>query len=185
MKFYQFVGMILTGFSLMACTHSTPSSNATRKAHNSNSPHIVTAEALVEAPVSQVWQDWTTAEGLENFLGPKAFVEMKTNGRFEVWFLPDAPKGERGAEDGKLLGFQTERMMSFTWAMPPYMPEIKPHHTYVQVWFDNVSDQKTRVRLYHHGWGEGDKWDQGRAYFSTSWPEVMEAYQTRVLEKAP
>ena len=151
-----------------------------------SAPHddnqAVTAKVTVNAPINEVWQDWSSADGLESFFAPKAFVELKTYGRFDVWFVPDAEPGQKGAEDGKLLGYQPERMIAFTWAMPPYMQEIRPHYTFVQIWFDELSDNKTQVRLYHYGWGDSDAWTKGRDYFSATWPQVMQSYEKHITE---
>ena len=141
---------------------------------------MVYSETTVGADVNTVWDDWTTAEGLESFFAPKAIVELEPGGAYEVWFLPDAPKGQRGADNGVVLGFQDKRMIQFTWAMPPYMPEIRPHMTVVQVWFVPVSETQTRVRLFHTGFGDGEIWDKGHDYFQDSWPQVLELYRKHI-----
>lgn len=135
------------------------------------------AEAVVDAPVADVWSDWTTPDGLEAFFAPKAVIDLKPGGAYEVWFLPEAEPGQRGADNGIILGLQENRMIHFTWAMPPYMEEIRPHMTSVQIFFDPLPGSKTRVRLYHTGFGGGEAWDKGRAYFVASWPQVMELYR--------
>jgi len=148
---------------------------------------IVYTDNTVEAGIDEVWTDWTTAEGLENFFGPKAIIDGKLGGAYEVWFLPDAPKGQRGAEDGILLGWQKEsadgsRMIQFTWKMPPYMPEINEHMTVVQLWMIPMDNDTTRLRLFHTGFGDTPKWMEARDYFNKSWPSVMELYKTHIDE---
>ena len=143
---------------------------------------MVYAEITVDASVVDVWTDWTSKDGLESFFAPKAIVDLKPGGAYEIWFLPDAPEGQRGAEDGVILGLQTHKMIQYTWAMPPYMPEIRPHMTTVQMFFEPVSDSRTRVQLFHTGFGSGEAWDKGRDYFAKSWPAVMDLY---AAHKAP
>lgn len=144
---------------------------------------MVYTETTVDADLGTVWEDWTTAEGLESFFAPQAIVDLKPGGAYEVWFLPDAPKGQRGADDGIILGLQDQRMIQFTWAMPPYMPEIRPHMTVVQLWFVPVSETQTRVRLFHTGFGDGEAWDKGRDYFEDSWPQVLELYKAHINDE--
>lgn len=139
----------------------------------------------VAADMDRVWEDWTSVAGLESHFAPEAIVDLKPGGAYEVWFLPDAPKGQRGAEDGVILGYQSDsedgtRMIQFTWKMPPYMPEINAHMTVVQLWFDPVDDNETRLRLYHTGFGSTPKWDEALAYFSKSWPQVFTQYKTHI-----
>lgn len=141
---------------------------------------MVYTEKTVNAPIDQVWADWTTAEGLESFFAPKAIVEARPGGAYEVWFLPDAPAGQRGAEDGVVIGLQNSddetRMISFTWAMPPYMETIRPHMTIVQLWFVPQGETQTRLRLFHTGFGDTKDWQEGRDYFAKTWPDVMHQY---------
>ena len=134
------------------------------------------AEVTVDVPVAGVWEDWTTEQGLESFYAPKAIVDLQPGGAYEVWFLPDAEPGMKGAEDGVILGYQEGRMLQYTWMMPPYMPEIKPHMTVVQMYFDEISETRTRVRLYHTGFGDSEKWQEAESYFKKSWPAVMDMY---------
>jgi len=141
---------------------------------------MVYTDTTVEADLEAVWDDWTTAEGLESFFAPKAVVDLAPGGAYEIWFLPDAPEGQRGADNGIVLGLQDKRMIQFTWAMPPYMPEIRPHMTVVQIWFVPMSETETRVRLFHTGFGEGEAWDKGREYFETSWPQVLDLYKAHI-----
>ncbi len=143
-------------------------------------PRVIAAQITVDVRIAEVWQDWSTAEGQQGFFGPKVILELTTNGLYEVHFLPDAEPGGRGHEDGRILGFQNERMLSFTWSMPPYIPEIRPHHTYIQMWFDKIDDDTTQIRLYHQGFGEGEKWDQGFGYFTEVWPNLLARYKAHV-----
>jgi len=151
-------------------------------------PMVYTA-VTVDAPLDRVWADWTTAAGLESHYAPKAIVELKPGGAYEIWFLPDAPKGQRGAEDGVILGLQdnansSSKMIQFTWRMPPYMPEIIDHMTVVQMWFDPQSQTETRIRLYHTGFGDTPKWDEAERYFTDVWPQVLSDYQAHITKNA-
>ena len=148
---------------------------------------MVYSDATVDADIEEVWADWTTAEGLESFFAPKAIVDGKLGGAYEVWFLPDAPKGQRGAEDGILLGWQKEsadgsRMIQFTWKMPPYMPEINESMTVVQLWMIPSSKKKTRLRLFHTGFGDTPQWREAEAYFEKAWPQILSTYAKHLSE---
>lgn len=146
---------------------------------------MVYAERTVEAEVEQVWTDWTTAKGLESFFAPKAIVDGHIGGAYEIWFAPDAPKGQRGAEDGVLLGWQKDaangsRMIQFTWKMPPYMADINENMTVVQLWMIPAGEDKTRLRLFHTGFGDSPKWLEGERYFEKTWPQVLEMYAKHI-----
>ena len=136
-------------------------------------PATISATIEMDAPVSEAWAMWTTEEGL-SFFAPAAEIELEPGGIFEVYFLPDAPAGMRGSEGTHVLGFQTERMLTITWALPPYMPEVRPHLTPLTIMFEDLGEDRTRVSIEHSGWGRGGQWDDAYAYFEDNWQSVLE-----------
>lgn len=67
---------------------------------------MVYAEATVEASPSDAYSDWTQAERIEAFFAPKATIEAKPGGMYELCFAPDAPKGSCGNDGGRVLGLE-------------------------------------------------------------------------------
>jgi uncharacterized protein YndB with AHSA1/START domain len=87
--------------------------------HLAAAEKAIDREVIVNAPVQKVWQAWTTTEGIRTFFAPDAHVELRVDGPFEIFINPYAPPGEKGADGMKIIGFQNERMLSFTWNAPP------------------------------------------------------------------
>lgn len=138
---------------------------------------MIYADVTVEAPVADVWEDWTTEAGLTSFFAEAAEIELKPGGAYRLYFAPSAPEGSRGNDAGEVLGWQDKQMLNVSWAMPPYMPEIRPHLTVLQIEFVKLDTDRTQVRLFHTGFGQGQAWDEGRAYFEKTWPEVLALYK--------
>lgn len=157
-------GKIMRLLLLPALLLATASASATERA--------IEASAVIDRPVAEAWMMWTTEEGL-SFFAPAALVELEPGGRYEIWFLPDAPEGMRGSEGTHILAMQEERMLSITWALPPYMQEVRPHLTHLTIRFEPVGDNQTRVSIRHDGWGEGEAWDAAFAYFEPNWPAII------------
>lgn len=147
------------------------------------SSRIIVASVEVEATPSDIWEMWTTEEGLA-FFAPASRIDLRPGGDYEVYFLPDAPEGQRGSEGTTVLGFQENRMLTVTWAMPPYMPEVRPHLTPLTIEIVPVSDTTTSVILTHTGWGEGGEWDAAYAYFQQNWPLVLTAMSEALTDAA-
>jgi uncharacterized protein YndB with AHSA1/START domain len=133
---------------------------------------IIVASIEVEASAEEVWSLWTTEEGL-SFFAPAANIDLRPGGSYEVYFLPDAPEGMRGSEGTTVLGFQENRMLTVTWALPPYMPEVRPHLTPLTIELAPTDEDLTRVTITHAGWGVGGEWDDAYAYFQENWPAVL------------
>ena len=138
-------------------------------------------EVVVAAKADAVYRAWTTTEGIKTFFAPDARVELAVDGPFEIYINPYAPAGLKGADNMRVIGFQQDKMLSFTWNAPPSLPEARKQRTIVILRFQAEGD-KTRVHLHHVGWGEGGEWDKAYEYFSNAWPRVMANLQRRFAE---
>lgn len=130
-------------------------------------------EVVVTASPEQVWNAWTTREGITSFFAPDAKIEPRVGGAFEVYINPFAEPGMKGADDMRFLALQPPRMLSFTWNAPPSLPEARAQRTFVVVRIEPVNERETRVTLHHTGWGDGGEWDKAYAYFDRAWGNVL------------
>jgi uncharacterized protein YndB with AHSA1/START domain len=133
-------------------------------------------EASVNRSIGDVWNFWTTEEGMKAFLGIGSAIELRPFGAYEFYFAPDAKPGERGGEGNVVLSFVPKTMLSFTWNAPPSIPEARdhPHKTWVVLSFTPVGSEGTDVILTHLGWPEGEAWEKTYDYFERAWTSVMD-----------
>ena len=139
-------------------------------------------EAVVKAPIEQVWQAWTTSEGIKTFFAPDANVEARPDGPFQVYINPFGEPGMKGADDMRVLAVQAPKMISFTWNAPQSLPEARKQRTLVIVRLAPAGDGQTLVTLTHVGWGDGGEWDKTYAYFDHAWEKVLGNLQKRFTE---
>jgi uncharacterized protein YndB with AHSA1/START domain len=139
-------------------------------------------EVLVKAPVADVWNAWTTTEGIKTFFAPDAKVDARPDGPFEIYINPYAEPGMKGADGMRFLAVQPQKMLSYTWNAPPSLPEARRQRTVVIVRFEPAADNQTRVSLTHLGWGDGGEWDKAYAYFDHAWGNVLGNLQKRFAE---
>jgi len=137
------------------------------------SERSISLEVTVNAPIEDVWNAWTTEEGVKSFFSPGCKVELKVDGAYEMYFAPDAPEGQRGGDGNKILAIQNLKMLSFTWNAPPSLPEARKQRTHVTVRFNEISENSTSVILHHDGWGVGGEWDKAFEYFTKAWGKVV------------
>lgn len=133
----------------------------------------VKAEVIVPAGLDQVWQAWTTEEGLKSFFAPACKVDLRVSGAYELYFNPAGAPGERGGEGNVILAIQPMNMLAFTWNAPPSLPNVRQQHTSVVLRFKEIAPGQTKVTLVESGWGEGEEWDQAFAYFNRAWAEIV------------
>lgn len=132
-------------------------------------------QTVVDAPVPEVWQAFTTEGGLESFFAPECHIDLRMDGLLDIFFFPDAPEGRRGAEGMRIISVQPNKMFAFTWNNPPELPGIRDQRTHVTFKFFPYGPQKkkTRLALIHDGWGDGEIWDQAYQYFVKAWRDVI------------
>ena len=138
---------------------------------------MIYAEETIDVPRLDVWEDWTTEDGITSFMGESATIEMRPGGAYNIIFDPEAPIGSQGNDYGQVVGYQFENMLSVTWSMPPSIPKIRPHLTALQLEFKRIDDNKTRLRLFHTGFGDSVAWDEGIAYYQDVWPAILAKYK--------
>jgi len=141
------------------------------------SSRVIQKEVKIDASVDKVWKAWTTNEGAEKFLAPKARIKLTPGGPYEMYFDTEAPKGSQGGEGCRVLSFLPLEMLSFEWNAPPEFPNVRKEqmekHTWVVVQFTRVAKDQTRVRLTHLGWREGEEWEKVFQYFVRAWDIVL------------
>ena len=116
---------------------------------------VIRGEVVVAAPPDEVWEAWTTAEGIKSFFAPDCNVECRVGGPYEIFFDPDAPTGQKGGEGLEILALQPKVMLAFTWNAPPRMADVRQQRTHVVIRLHSLGERRTRVTLWHDGWGVG------------------------------
>ena len=127
----------------------------------------------LDAPIQEVWEAWTTEEGLRSFFSPLVNMDLRPGGPFEILFGDDAPEGQRGAEGMIVMAYKEPEFFSFTWNAPPELPEVRAHMSHVTLRFTALDEQRTRLDFKEDGFATGGQWDQRLAYFQRAWGEVV------------
>ncbi|GAB4302082.1 MAG: SRPBCC domain-containing protein [Myxococcota bacterium] len=136
-------------------------------------------EIMVSASLRDVWEAWTTIEGVETFFAPKARIELKMGGAYELYFDEEAKIGSRGSEECVTLSYLPFEMLSFSWNAPPQWEDERKERTFVVVQFQELGDIRTKVKITHLGWKDGGKWDEVFNYFERAWDIVTERLKRR------
>jgi uncharacterized protein YndB with AHSA1/START domain len=138
---------------------------------------ILQKEVSIRAPLNDVWNAWTTAEGLA-FVSSKSHIELRVGGAYD-WFLDGEPDdyGIHGSEGSHVLAFLPRKMLAFSWTFPPDIPELRyaDKRTQVVVLFDEDSEGRVNIKLQAHGWQDGEPWQRGWEYFDNAWGAVLTA----------
>jgi uncharacterized protein YndB with AHSA1/START domain len=135
---------------------------------------ILLKARTIPASRDTVWRSWATEEGLRGFLPAEVRMEPAPGGPFEIYWVPDAPEGQRGSEGCTVVHIDPPRSITFTWNAPPSFPEVRKQHTNVVVQLEPIDDSSTRLRLLSIGWGVSEEWKSSYAYFDQAWDKVLD-----------
>jgi uncharacterized protein YndB with AHSA1/START domain len=151
----------------------------------------VRTQIVVPATVDRVWKAWTTSAGARCFFAPRAHIDLRLLGPYELLFADDdeAPEGKRGSEGCRVLSYLPSRMISFEWNAPPEFGDLRGRHTFVVVEMEPAEHSplegpRTLVRLTHLGFGKGADWDRVQEYFERAWALVL-ARLRELFESGP
>ncbi len=133
----------------------------------------VIASVQLDADSDAIWRAWTTEDGVRSFLAPLAHIEPRVGGAYEIYFLPDQPKGLRGSEGATVLAWEPPHRLLFSWNAPVQFDRLRNQLTVVEVAIEDSSAGGSNVTLTHSGWGRGPEWQAVREYFSRAWPAVL------------
>lgn len=107
----------------------------------------ISKKILIKADPAQVFSALTEKAQLERWFAPKAELDLKTGGIFNIQWMPGMGEG------GKILTVEPSRQFSFTWE-----GQFSPSPTTIT--FDlTPEDGGTRLTLTHSGIGEGAGWE--------------------------
>jgi uncharacterized protein YndB with AHSA1/START domain len=146
------------------------------------SDKVLRKEIIVTASLKEVWDAWTTTEGVKSFFSSEAKVELAIGGAYEIYFILENPYGTKGSEGCKVLSFLPMEMLSFEWNAPPDFGELRGHHTRVILQFQELESDKVKVILSHLGWGKGEDWDRLYDYFGKAWAYVLNNLKKRFAQ---
>ena len=145
---------------------------------------VIRKGTLVQAPIQDVWDCWTTKEGVRSFFAPEARIDLRVGGAYEMYFLLDAPEGFRGGEGCILIEIRPPERLVFTWNFPPTIPDLREAraHTRVELSLRSLAEGKTELSLVQSGWKGGPLWEQGVEYFNRAWDVVLDRLKGRFEE---
>jgi PTH1 family peptidyl-tRNA hydrolase len=142
-------------------------------------------QAIVGAPVPNVWSAWTTREGVATFLAPEARIDLREGGAYEILFDLGQEPGKQGSEGCEIVSLREPNALSFTWNAPPEIPEVRAAEKMrVDLGLRARGRDQCVVSLAHSGWKDGPEWDKAFAYFERAWDLVLSRLQ-RSFEGAP
>jgi uncharacterized protein YndB with AHSA1/START domain len=127
---------------------------------------VLVLEVTVPAPLSAVWEAFTTSAGLSTWLTPGAVVDLKEGGEWTAHF----PGGSTGG--GKILSFVPQKELVLSAMAPDKFPTVRATRTKARFQFEAKGDS-TVVRLTQTGWKDGEEWVKAYEYLTVGNAQLL------------
>lgn len=118
-------------------------------------PEPLVTEAIINAPVSEVWRLFTTAEGMESWMVAHAEIELKVGGLMRTHYDPRGALGDPNTIVNEVLSFEPERMLSIRVRQPPadFPVPGAARNMWTVIYFQPLEPGMTNVRVVGLGFG--------------------------------
>lgn len=139
-----------------------------------NPARTLRKQTVASVSTETAWKTWTTTEGVTSFFAPKANIEARVGGRYELLFDLKAPRGFQGTEGCKVLSIDPPKNLAFEFLSPPEFPNARRILTRVDLVLENVlGGGLTKIDITHSGFLEGEEWDECFEFFNWNWNLVL------------
>jgi uncharacterized protein YndB with AHSA1/START domain len=137
-------------------------------------PQQLVIEVEIPASVAEVWQAFSTSDGLSTWLTPNAVVDLRPGGEWIAHF----PGGSTGG--GTIVSFVPEKEMVLSALAPDQFPHVRAERTKAMFQFEPRGNS-TVVRLTQTGWKSGEEWTRAYEYLMAGNAQLMAALHRRFV----
>ena len=130
-----------------------------------NAAKVLKIELSIPAPVHEVWQAFTTQQGLSSWLAPDVSVDLRPGGDWLVKF-----PGSTGG--GTIVSFIPEKEIVINALAPDRFPQVRAARTRAEFTF-TAEGNRTLVRLTQTGWQSGAEWDAAYEYLAVGNSQIL------------
>lgn len=157
----------------LALVFATPEPRAQR---------VLEHEVVLDAPVAEIWDLWTTAEGLRSWMAPFVRVDLRPGGKIESNYDPSAQAGDEGNIHLEILAYDPRRMLCLRGVVPDMFPQAQAEGRdlwSVTTFEPAACGTATRLTMRGHGYGEGGDWDRMYRFFEAANQGLLDSLVAR------
>jgi uncharacterized protein YndB with AHSA1/START domain len=151
----------------------------------SASADIIVTEAVIDAPVAEVWRVWTTKEGIESWMVAKTEIDLRVGGTWRTSYNRSSNLDDDESIRHTILAFDPLKMFSMRTVKPPKnfpFPNAIVK-TWTVVYFEPAGASKTKITAHMLGFTDDEESQKMRAFFEvgnrTTMDSLVKKYQTK------
>lgn len=149
------------------------------------SPLVIEGE--INAPVSEVWKIFSTAEGFKKFGVAKCDLDLRIGGLIRSHYNPNGVLGDDQTIVNEILAYEPERMMAFRIKQPPaQFPFSRAawEDTWSVATLTDLGDGRTHLRLTGLGYTSDEESQAMRKFFDAGNRWTIQVLQQRFDQAA-
>ena len=145
---------------------------------------MITNEVIINSALDLVWYAFTISERVSQWFAPEAVIEAKEGGAYELYFIP-GNKTEMNTKGCKIIKMIDEKELQFSWKGPDQFESIMNNEnelTTVNVSFESISPNTTKVVVEHLGFKDGENWTEAIQWHKMAWAGVLSSLKSSLEE---
>ena len=141
----------------------------------------IVTETIVNAPVSRVWEAFTTKAGMESWMVANGDIDPRVGGRMRTSYRKDADLEGDTAIHQAILSIDPERMLSYrTVKSPAGFPFAATiGQTWTVIYFEPLEGGRTKVTVRMLGYSNDAESQKMRAFFDVGNRATLDALVKR------
>jgi uncharacterized protein YndB with AHSA1/START domain len=143
-------------------------------------------EAEIDASVDDIWDAFTTTEGIRSWVAPLAEVDFKVSGKWRTNYNKDGKLGDASTIENTILCYDPKRMISLkATGFPENFPfKEAAKDTWSIFYFEPVSKTRTKITVVGLGYNDTPQSKKMRAFFETANRYSIDQLRAAMKKKA-
>jgi uncharacterized protein YndB with AHSA1/START domain len=159
----------------------TAKAEASRQGTSAADTSPLVTEGIIAAPVGEVWEVFSTADGYKKLGVAKAMLDFRPGGLLLTSYDPKAKLGDDKTIQTEIVAYEPERLVVTRIHQPPKgFPFMKAYkHVWTVISLTDLGDGRTNLRITMVGYEADEESRRMRAFFASGNDWVLKKLQSQ------
>lgn len=143
-------------------------------------------EAVVDAPVADVWEAFTTKKGVESWMVAHAEIDFRVGGKMLTHYDPKGVIGDENTIENTILSYDPERMLSIKATKAPAKFPFKTaiENMWSVIYLEPEGPDRTHMTICGMGYTNDEESQKMRKHFKWGNAYTLKKLQERFAKKS-